>query len=204
MAVAVPECRPGLWVRDLNLKFKGNGKILVFKQNVAFFKVGPKKNQVTCFKSEHSGSKGVPGSGSHRASAQSPGGQGSRGQGCPGNLHRTTSGQAWALRSTEGQHLTLSMLQSVSRNLSSKSIPLVHPGSFCGGGHHSPLCTSLPGGQHCPHPSSVQGGFQGGGVAGTAWSWPLSLGQLWRDGRQLARQVQEPRDSGRSGGHANL
>lgn len=45
VAVAVPERRPGLWVQDLNLKFKGNGKILMFN-NVDFSKVGPKKNQV--------------------------------------------------------------------------------------------------------------------------------------------------------------
>lgn len=117
VAVAVPECRPGLWVWDLNLKFKGNGKILMFKQNV-FSKVGPKKSQATCFKSEHSGSKGVPGSGSQSICTERPGwgwgGQGVvLGTNCPQN-------QEWAslaLRSTEGQHLTFSRLQSVSRNL---------------------------------------------------------------------------------------
>lgn len=72
------------------------------------------------------------------------------GAGVSGNVHRTTSGQAWALKS-QGQHLAVSMLRSLSRNLS-KSIPVVHPGGFWEGGHHSPPCTSLPGGQHVHTP----------------------------------------------------
>lgn len=172
VAVAVPERRPGLWVRDLNLKFKGNGKILMFKQNV-FSKVGPKKSQVTCFKSEQSGSKGVPGSGSQsicteRRGAGQPVGRVSSWElsteprvGKPGSeIHRGSAPDILQASVCEQEPLPFS-----------KSIPLVHCDSFCGGGHHSPLCTSLPGGQHCPHPPSVQGGFQGDGVAGTAWSW---------------------------------
>lgn len=53
-----------------------------------------------------------------RASAQSAGGQGSPWAGCPpGNCPQNHEWASLALRSTEGQHLTFSRLQSVSRNL---------------------------------------------------------------------------------------
>lgn len=117
----------------------------------AFFKVGPKKNQVTCFKSEHSGSKGVPGSGSQSICTEG------RGQGCPGDSHRTTSGRAWALRARGSAP---DILHAPVR----EQTPLLQINSWgpswqlLWGGHPGPLRTSPPGGQHRPHPRVSRAG----------------------------------------------